>query len=201
LVVAFVLALLAVPAAAQGATKEVTVTGDRVISSEVNPENPHACSTIAFYEWSDVPNTTAARVTWTNQDNGKEYSEYAEAPFHDALTDEKPPRYAPPGRHRIIVGFNYGTGPAMPNYGCRDVIQPRYEKALPPTAPVVLTVTVDEKACDAAEATLKKRSKAVKKLKRKVRDASGPRKDALRNKLRKAKKRKRKAADRVSELC
>jgi hypothetical protein len=139
------LALAAMPAAAEAATKTVTVTADRVISVENDPDNTGNCSTIVFYEWSDVPGTTSATINWLS--NGQPKSETRAAPFDDALTREKPPRFAPPGRHRIVAGWSYGSGPTKPNYGCRDRHVPTYEAALSPTGTAVLTIEVDEKKC------------------------------------------------------
>ncbi len=49
------------PAAAQAKTRNVTVTGDLVISTANDPANTGKCSVIVFYEWSDVPKTTRPR--------------------------------------------------------------------------------------------------------------------------------------------
>jgi hypothetical protein len=196
------LAVAAMPAGAEAATKTVTVTADRVISIENDPNNTGNCSTIVFYEWSDVPGTTSATVNYLR--NGEPRSETRAAPFDDALTDQKPPRYAPPGRHRILVGWSYGSGPTKPNYGCRDRHGPVYEQALAPTATAVLTVETqgDTPACTSAKRTLAERTKAVRKIKRQLANASKEStKRQLRSKLQNVKRSKKRAQTAVKERC
>jgi hypothetical protein len=208
-------AQFAIPAAAEGATEEVSVPATLVISTENDPANLAACGTLAFYEWSDVPNTTSATVNYTK--NGAPASETAAAPFHDSLPGEKPPRYAPPGRHWISVGFSYAAGGPIPNLHCKNEYEPKMQTVFSPTATVVLTVpTVDvvpgekptvvvpgaKPACKSTKSTLKKRSKAVRKLNGRLGKASSQRaKSRVQRKLRKAKKQKKTAAKAVKKAC
>jgi hypothetical protein len=198
-------AQFAVPVAAEGATKEVSVPGTLVISTANNPANLGACGTLVFYEWSDVPNTVSATVNYMK--NGAPASETAAAPFHDALPKEKPPRHAPPGRHWISVGWSYAAGGSTtePNQHCKNEFEPKVRAAYAPTATVVLTVSVvpgEERACKSAKSTLKKRSKAVRKLNRRLGNASSQRaKSRLQRKLGKAKKQKKAAAKAVRKVC
>jgi hypothetical protein len=199
-------AQFAIPAAAEGATKEVSVPATLVISTANNPANLGACGTLVFYEWSDVPNTTSATVNFIK--NGKPLSETAAAPgFHDDMSTQKPPRNAPPGRHWISVGWSYAAGGSTtePNQHCKNVFEPRFRGEYAPTATVVLTVTVvpgEEPACKSAKATLQKRSKAVRKLNRRLGNATTQRaKTKLQRKLRKAKKQKKTAAKAVKKVC
>ena len=191
----------AAPAAAQAKTRNVTVTGDLVISTANDPANTGKCSVIVFYEWSDVPKTTSATVNYTTSD-GKQKSASKAAPFDDSLPREKPPRIAPPGRHRLVVGFSYGASPTKPNPNCRNSTEPKYRQSLPPTAPVTLTVEGDSPACTTARKTLAKRSKTERKIKRKLRKTSRrSAKRALRRKLARAKKSRKRAAKAVTKLC
>jgi hypothetical protein len=118
----------AIPAAAEGATKEVSVPATLVISTANNPENLGACGTLVFYEWSDVPNTTSATVNFVK--SGKPLSETAAAPgFHDDMSTQKPPRYAPPGRHWISVGWSYAAGGIED--GAKSALQERVRAEIP----------------------------------------------------------------------
>jgi hypothetical protein len=195
-----VLAAAVAPTAAQAATRTVTVTGDRVISSENDPANTGNCSTLVFYEWTDVPGTTSATVTYSV--NGEERSATKAPPFDDSLPKEKPPRNAPPGRHRILVSWSYGSGPIQPNEGCKQRHVPRYEQSYSPTGTVTLTVEGDSAACTSARKTLTKQTKTVREIQQKLRKASKQRvKRALRGKLAKAKKKRISAAKAVTKLC
>ena len=195
-----VLATAVAPAAAQAATRTVTVTGDRVISSEIDPANTHNCSTIVFYEWTDVPGTTSATVTYTV--NGEQRSETKAPPFDDSLPKEKPPRTAPPGRHRITVGWSYGSGPSQPNEGCRQNHVPKYEQWYSPTGTVTLTVEGDSAACTSARKTLTKQTKTVRGIQQKLQKASKQQvKRVLRGKLAKAKQKRASAGRAVTKHC
>ncbi len=203
-------AQFAFPAAVKGATQQVSVPGSLVISTENDPANLGFCGTLAFYEWSDVPNTTSATVNYTN--NGKPASETAAAPFHDYLPNEKPPRHAPPGRHWISVGWSYAAGgsPTVPNLICKNEVEPKIRAALSPTATVVLTVEVQEppapktdpKVCEDARKKLKVRNKAVSRLLGKLKNAEGKKAKArIRGNLAKAKSNRAKAVQKVAADC
>lgn len=203
-------AQFAFPAAAQGATQQVSVPGTLVISTANNPANLGACGTLVFYEWSDVPNTTSATVNYTK--NGTPLSETAAGPsFHDALPNEKPPRYAPPGRHWISVGWSYAAGGSTtePNLRCQNEFEPKIRAAYAPTATVVLTVEVQEpvdntnpKACADARKNLKVRNKAVSRLLGTLKNAEGKKAKArIRGKLAKAKRSRAKAVQKVAADC
>lgn len=202
-------AQFAFPAAAKGATQQVSVPGTLVISTANDPANLGACGTLAFYEWSDVPNTTSATVNYTV--NGKPASESAAAPFHDYMTNEKPPRYAPPGRHWISVGWSYAAGgsPTVPNLHCQNEFEPKFRAWYAPTATVVLTVDVQEpvdktdpKACEDARKKLKARNKAVSRLLGNLKNAEGKKAKArIRGKLAKAKSNRAKAVQEVAADC
>lgn len=201
-------AQFAIPAAAEGATKQVSVPATLVISTENDPANLGACGTLAFYEWKDVPDTTSATVEYTAY--GKPASETAAGPsFHDYLPNEKPPRYAPLGRHWISVGWSYAAGgsPTELNMTCKNDFEPKARAALSATATVVLTVEGpvakrDPKACEAARKNLKARNKDVSRLLGKLRNAEGKEaKGRIRGKLANAKSKRAKAVQKVAAIC
>lgn len=199
-------AQFAIPAAAEADT--VSVPATLVISTKNDPANLGACGTLAFYEWKDVPDTTSATVKYTAY--GKPASETAAGPsFHDYLPNEKPPRFAPLGRHWISVGWSYAAGgsPTEPNMTCKNDFEPKARAALSATATVVLTVEgpvskTDPKACEAARKNLKARNKDVSRLLGKLRNAEGEKaKDRIRGNLAKARSKRAKAVQKVAKDC
>lgn len=202
-------AQFASPAAAAGGTREMSVQGTLVISTDNDPANLGDCGTLVFYQWKDVPNTVSATVTFTAA-TGKEHSETAAGPsFHDYMTKQKPPRYAPLGSHWISVGWSYSSGgsPTQRNTKCKDYFEPKMRAYYPATAKIVLTVEdaapkTDPAKCKAARSALKARNKTVSKLLGKLKRAKGKKaKDRVRRQLAKAKTERAKAVRKVVKTC
>ncbi len=187
---------LAAPAAAQE-TKVVTVPGEVIYTNAQRPGDPGNCSAVAFVRWADVPGTISARAIYTRQ--GAEASEFRAAPFDD--TYQLVATYTvQPGFHWIAVSRGWSDGP-RPN-DC-SVTREKLKTIVGPPARVELTVpAVDAKACNAAKRNLTAQKKAVKRLQKQLKRASGKKaKKRTRAKLKKAKARRTKAAARVQRDC
>lgn len=193
------LALVGSPAPAGAApTTTKTVDGEVIFEHGARPTDPGNCSAIVFVQWKDLPGTISATAFYLWRE--KEYSETRQPPFDDHY--EWVRVYdAPAGYHRIQVGKAWGDGP-NPN-DCSES-SARQKEFFGTEARVVLTIQPegDSKECAAALKTLRKRNRAVARLKGQIRKASTENaKDRLRAKLAKAKARRAKAASRVAKLC
>ncbi len=196
-IVAIVLALaLAAPAAAQE-TVTRTVPAEVVYTNANRPGDPGNCSAVVFVKWADVPGTISAKAIYTWK--GAETSEVKPPPFSD--TYELVATYTvDPGFHWINVGRSWSDGP-RPN-DC-SATREKYKTLIGPVARVELTLPgVDKAACAAAKRDTSTARKAVKKLQKKLKKASGAKaKKKLKAKVRKAKTKRTKAVARQKTAC
>ena len=190
-----VLAATASPAAAAPNTTK-TVDAQVIFEHGARADDPGNCSAIAFVQWKDVPGTISAKAIYTWR--GSEYTKVAEPPFNDEY--EWVIAYkAPAGTHRIQVGKGWSDGPVASD--CSDHSAKQKEDFSVP-AKVELTIenVGETEACAAALKKLRALNKTVRRLKGKLRKATGD-KSALRAQLAGAQKKRAKAAARVRREC
>ena len=184
-------------ATAQRATHTVTVKADRVIDSVEYPAGSGNCSTYLFYEFPDVPGTQSGILTYLFQ--GGEAAKLTYPPYNDVYNS--PPRTAPPGRHRIYIGYSAYSGPGQGTTECQGYVA-YFEANYSPTGTVELTVEGESPECIAARKKLEKAGEKVSKLKAQIRDESNPtKKKRLKDKLKQAKKKQARAKKDVVAAC
>ncbi len=187
---------LAAPAAAQE-TKIVTVPGEVVYTNAQRPGDPGNCSAVAFVRWADVPGTISARAIYTRQ--GAEASEFRAAPFDD--TYQLVATYTvQPGFHWIAVSRGWSDGP-RPN-DC-SVTREKLKTIVGPPARVELDGARGRReGLQRRQAHLTAQKKAVKRLQKQLKRASGKKaKKRTRAEAEEGKGTRTKAAARVQRDC
>lgn len=185
-------------------TEVKSVPAEIVFEKANEPGDPGHCAAIVFVKWQDVPYTLSSTVHYTYK--GEEKTSVATKPPFDDSYSFVANFTVPYGSHWISVAQSWGDGPVANDCGAAQIKQQeRYTQPARADLTVEVqepVVTTDPKACEDANANLKKRNKAVSKLLGKLRKAPGDKaKERIRTKLKKARRDRAKAVQQVAKDC